>query len=358
MRMTLLVSVVFLVAACASTPTVRPWSLDSLRPVPQETGTSASLRGLCAVSDRVAWASGSGGTCLRTVDGGDTWEIVPVPGASEMDFRDVHGFDARSAVLLVAGQPARLMRTEDAGATWTIAYEHPDPAAFFDALHFEDSRRGMAFSDPVGGTLLVVSTTDGGRTWSEVPEDRLPRALEGEAGFAASGSCLVTRDGTTWIGLGGETGAEGARVLRSDDGGDTWQAFVTPMRTSASAGIFSLDFADGRHGVAVGGQYDAPEGQDRHFAVTRDGGRTWSVPRAAPTGGYRSAVRFLPGTDGKTAIATGPGGTDVSWDGGRSWQPLTSEGWHAVELTPDGCSGWLSGSDGRIARIGPFGTKR
>ena len=40
----------------------------------QESGVTANLRGISAVSDTVVWASGANGTVVRTLDGGDHWE--------------------------------------------------------------------------------------------------------------------------------------------------------------------------------------------------------------------------------------------------------------------------------------------
>ena len=40
----------------------------------QTSGVSARLRGVSAVSNRVAWASGADSTVLRTTDGGTTWK--------------------------------------------------------------------------------------------------------------------------------------------------------------------------------------------------------------------------------------------------------------------------------------------
>ena len=53
-----------------------------------------------------------------TTDGGASWQRIEVPGGSERSWRDVHAFDAETAVLVNAGQPAVLLRTEDGGATW------------------------------------------------------------------------------------------------------------------------------------------------------------------------------------------------------------------------------------------------
>src|SRR5438270_605688 len=69
----------------------------------QASGTEASLRGVSAVSSKVAWASGSGGTWLRTTDGGNTWKGGVVEGGESLDFRDVEAFDDNTALLMSAG---------------------------------------------------------------------------------------------------------------------------------------------------------------------------------------------------------------------------------------------------------------
>src|SRR6266852_664221 len=62
-------------------------------PVP----TTASLRGLSVVGENIVWASGTGGTVLRTVDAGKTWSVMIVPGAEKLDFRGIHAFDDKTA---------------------------------------------------------------------------------------------------------------------------------------------------------------------------------------------------------------------------------------------------------------------
>ena len=42
----------------------------------QDSGVTANLRGISAVSDSVVWASGENGTIVRTLDGGEHWEKV------------------------------------------------------------------------------------------------------------------------------------------------------------------------------------------------------------------------------------------------------------------------------------------
>jgi hypothetical protein len=84
-----------------------------------ETPTTASLRGLSPLTEQIAWASGSGGTWLRTLDGGETWESGIIDGLDSVDFRDIEGIDANTAIAMASGQPAVIYKTIDGGKTWT-----------------------------------------------------------------------------------------------------------------------------------------------------------------------------------------------------------------------------------------------
>jgi len=167
----------------------------------QHAPTRMSLRGVSAVSPEVCWASGANGTFLRTIDGGENWAVGVVPLAEELDFRDVEALDANTAVLMSAGQPAELWLTEDGGLTWDRRLQMDVEGAFLDAMAFEGSR-GLAWGDPLDGNFLALASEDGGRTWRRVGAT-LPTPEEGEAGFAASGTCVARRGHQIWIGTGG-----------------------------------------------------------------------------------------------------------------------------------------------------------
>ncbi|MEM8678384.1 MAG: M14 family zinc carboxypeptidase [Planctomycetota bacterium] len=321
---------------------------------PQTSGVDASLRGLSVPSAEVAWASGTGGTVIRTEDGGTTWQEVGVEAARECDFRDIAAFNAREAVVISAGTPARVYRTEDGGQSWVQAYAHEDPRVFFDAFAFWTPERGIAFSDPLDGRLFLIQTKDGGRTWTELPVKQRPEVLEGEAGFAGSGTCLaVTGDQEVLIGLGGAIPSGQARVLRSSDGGETWTAVETPLKADEGAGVFSLAFANPSHGVAVGGNYLQPDDHTANLAITRDGGVSWYRPTGDPPAGYRSAVAAIRHADQITFIAVGADGCDYSVDLGESWRPFGERGFHAVATAPDGTAVWFVGADGSVAKWRP-----
>ncbi len=313
-----------------------------------ETGSEASLRGLSALDAATAWATGTEGTVLRTEDGGVTWNRLEIPGAESLDFRDVELFDDGSAVLMSAGQPARLYRVEDGGLPIVLAYESTHDGAFFDAVAFWDRERGLAFSDPVDGRFLVLRTLDGGRSWQELDAGALPRPLDGEAGFAASGSNLAVGDrGLVWIGTGGST----ARILRSSDFGESWRVTAVPMsQQAATAGVFSLDFRDSRHGVAAGGDYRLPESSERTLIWSADGGATWTLADIPPPSGHRASVRYVPGRAVSTWIAVGRAGSDISIDDARTWRRFSEIGFYALSVGADG-SVWAAGSGGRVARL-------
>jgi photosystem II stability/assembly factor-like uncharacterized protein len=320
--------------------------------LPQKSGTDARLRGLCVVDAHVVWASGTKGTYLRTSDGGKTWKARVVPGASELDFRDVHALDGRTAHLLAigAGNKSRIYRTTDGGETWAVSFQNRDPSGFLDALAFWNADHGIALGDPIRGRFMILTTDDGGVSWKRQPGTALPPVVAGEGAFAASGTCLVVQgDRNVWFGTGG---GKVARVFRSVDRGRSWTVHETPVRAgNASSGIFSLAFRDADDGAAIGGDYKQPEQFDHIVARSTDGGRSWSTASGPGPRGYRSCIAIVPDTAGKTVIAVGPSGSDFSTDGGARWQSMGELGFHAVGFAGPIDAGWAVGDNGLIAKF-------
>ncbi|HVG22420.1 MAG TPA: glycosyl hydrolase [Blastocatellia bacterium] len=314
----------------------------------QSSGTSADFRGLSAVSDAVAWASGTGGTFARTTDGGATWHAGTVPGAESLDFRDVDAFDANTAYLLSIGKgdSSRVYKTTDGGKLWRLQFTNSNPDAFFDAMAFWDRDHGIAFSDPVGGRFLVITTDDGGATWNQVPAENTPAAITGESAFAASGSCITVQGkNNVWFATGGAA----ARVFRSTDRGRTWAVARTQIISGVeSAGIFSIAFKGAANGVVVGGDYKKPNEAKGGVAATTDGGRTWKLVALSNPAGYRSSVAYVPGGVGSTLVAVGTSGSDISVDGGVNWTSLDKENYNSVSFAG---SVWAAGPAGRIAKL-------
>ena len=312
----------------------------------QTSGVTARLRGVSAVSERVAWASGSGSTVLRTTDGGATWQKLNVTDET-LDFRDVDAIDAQTAYILSIGNgPAsRIYKTTDAGKSWKLQFKNEDEKAFLDAMSFWDANHGIAFGDSVDKQFYILTTADGGNTWSRVPTDKLPPAQENEGAFAASGTNMALFGKShAWIGTGA---AAKSRVLRTSDGGRTWQVADTPLASGPSSGIFSIAFRDAKHGVIAGGDYTKEQEAINNLAVTSDGGATWTLVKGLS--GFRSVVAYVPGQ--KTLIAIGPSGGDYSLDDGRTWTTITGPGFDTFSFAPGKQIGWGAGAKGTIGKL-------
>jgi photosystem II stability/assembly factor-like uncharacterized protein len=311
----------------------------------QTINSDADFRGLCAVSAKVAWISGSKGTYGRTTDAGKTWSVGIVPGAGKLDFRDVEAFGETTAYLLSAGpgEDSRIYKTADGGKRWILQFKNPDHEVFFDAIAFWDDKNGVALGDPVKGQFQLIGTDDGGTNWKRLSGINLPQALPNEGAFAASGTCLVTHgQNDIWFCTGGATTA---RVFHSNDRGHNWTASMTPILAGTdSAGVFSIAFRDRNHGMIVGGDYRKPNDSGATAAVTTDGGKTWTLIDRPFS--YRSGVAWAK----DRWVVVGTSGSNFSQDNGATWKTLDHKNYNSVGFTSTG-EGWAVGPGGRIAKF-------
>lgn len=173
-------------------------------------------------------------TVFRTGDGGEHWNMLPpsaVPaalkgeGAFASSNSCISVTDKRHAVL-VAGTPgARVFRTADAGASWTLAGAAPvihDTAAGPTAISFRDGRHGILVAGIIGRGAMtrdsvanaVATTDDGGTTWTLRHRPTQPGMLSGVAFVPAVG------DGTAVT-------ATYTGVHVSHDSGERWTGVAT-----------------------------------------------------------------------------------------------------------------------------------
>jgi photosystem II stability/assembly factor-like uncharacterized protein len=302
---------IFLLAAATS--------LAQTTPQTHISRITENLRGVSAVSRKIAWASGTHGAYLRTTDG-HIWIPDHVPNADSLDFRGIVAFSAEEAFLMSSGpgDQSRIYHTADAGRHWQLQFTNTHEKGFFDSMVFWDHTHGLVLGDPIpdetGAPKFELLMTDDGQTWTPIPPAQLPPALEGESAFAASNSCiaiLADREGhdfTRAISVPGKngasapegtdpniwfaTGGKAARVFHSSDRGQAWEVFDTPITHGPdSAGIFSIAFRDATHGVIAGGDYKLPEQDGPNLAFTKDGGKTWTLSKIFPQS-YYSAVAY------------------------------------------------------------------
>ena len=311
----------------------------------QTVNTTASFRGLSVVSEKIVWATGAGGTVIRTIDAGKTWNVTAVPDAEKLDFRDIEAFDANTAYTLSIGNgdASRIYKTTDGGSTWKLQFENTNEKAFFDAIACWDAKNCIAMSDPVDGHYVLINTTDG-ETWKPIVSNQMPAAKEGEAAFAASGTCLYInpKNGDVFLISGGND----SRVFKSVDRGKIWTAVATPIvKGTPGSGIFSIAFRNELHGTIVGGNYEKPNEAANTVAFTRDGGKTWYDGEGLS--GYRSAVAYI---DDRTTIAVGTNGTDISYDRGGTWKKIGSEDLNTVAAKGKKAV-WAVGPKGLVVKL-------
>lgn len=349
-----------LASSCGSGGSDSPQAVLTPRAVPdtwltprvelQHSGVGVLLQAVSPVDESVVWVSGHGGTWLRTLDGGSSWTGGMVPGADTLQFRDVHAISADVAWLLAAGpaEMSRIYRTDDGGENWRLQWTNAEPDGFYDCLSFFDDELGLAYGDAVDGELRILRTTDGGDHWSLVGAERLPAAQEGEGGFAASGTCLAMgARNLAWIGTGN---SDPARVLRSDDRGESWVAAAAPLVAGEAAGITSISFRDSRFGLVVGGDLARADEHTANVAVTADGGVSWTAGGTLRMAGAAYGGAWVPGANPAVAVAVGPGGADWSSDGGVTWSGFDDRDWWGLAfVSPD--AGWIVGPEGRVGKV-------
>ena len=342
----------------------------------QPSGTTAGLRGIDAVGSSIAWASGTGGTVLKTTDGGAHWTRCTSPDAT-LDLRGVQGFDAQTAIVMASGpgSQSRLYKTTDGCATWKLLFANPDaPNGFFDSFWFNGSH-GIVLGDPVNGKFVVFLSEKDGKTWKRDPHPGLALGKRELAAFAASNSEIAIGNGlfTRGFATGGKSGSyffsrpflpneEKTGLLEKAVRKEPpWKSSSIPIGSgSDSSGTFSVayrypvtigvcaecTFNDNSIFVAVGGDYKTPDDATKTAAWSSDGGATW-IPATTPPHGYRSAVQWSDVL--KAWIAVGTNGSDISRDDGETWKPLDDGNWNAVSLP------FAVGPNGRIAKLNAAG---
>jgi len=241
---------------------------------------------------------------------------------------------------LSIGSPAYLFKDQD------LVYQESHPAAFYDALHFWNSKEGIAIGDPTDGCMSITITRDGGQSWHKTPCEQLPPALEGEAAFAASDTNIAIVGDQTWVATGGRS----SRVLYSSDKGMTWNVFETPIvQGLETTGMYSIDFYDAMNGFAIGGDYTKPKNQQSNKIRTIDGGKTWEVVAQDQNPSYRSCVQYVPNSNAKGLVAVGFEGIDYSQDAGATWKHLSDEGFYTLRFLNDSIA--YAAGKGRLSKL-------
>lgn len=250
-------------------------------------------------TNEIGFVAANRGGISRTATGGLTWKnLIYADGIGD--------FSSTSPRKLFAVLQAGLLRSDDAGRHWRRIYPPGFAEPQGSQILFFSAKRAIAFgaTEPLGEPRTVLATRDGGRTWSLRGEVTPLRGLV-EQVFRFGNVVLVT---------------DGSTLARSDDRGRSWRKVST-----LSARWHAVSFISSRIGFVA----------DRRGRLLRtdDGGSTWNLVVAQTTRELEGVVFVSekeallvdygppPPDDGRKHLGPRPRLLH-SGDGGRTWGEL------------------------------------
>ncbi|MBE0477205.1 MAG: hypothetical protein IBX62_08930, partial [Coriobacteriia bacterium] len=289
--------------------------------------TTADLRAVAFADASVGYAVGTGGTIVRTVDGGATWAVTRSGGGY-----DLRGVSAKAGKVWAVSQSGALIRKTDPG--WEVRHENIGDPFYLPDLHDVDiisAGAGMAFGGlaDTDEAPVAFSSFDGGEQWpfnlvykareySTDPEQ--PDAKEVGLGkfYAAD---FVSAD------LGWAVGSDEFKELfgdktQHDDGivynydtsrGYGENAWLKQASFAGTGPLYGVSFGSTAWGIAVGA------GGRAYY--TTDGGTTWTQGNTGVTSALRAVATA--GPPSSEAWAVGDVGVILrTSDGGQNWTQL------------------------------------
>ncbi len=294
----------------------------------QRSQTRRSLFSASASGPNDCVIVGERATILRTTDGGQHWEQVEAPkGLSENLLAVTRGKDPNQ--LWAVGPEATLIHSSDGGKTWVD-----------QSLHKDETLNGVTFLDDMNGWVVgefgvIKKTTDGGKTWAEMDKvTDLPTYFQNvtaQEAYLLGIPKLTEQDlylfNSAWTSpQTGYVASTGGLVLRTTDGGATWQA----MRSGTENTLFAIAVPPGHPAVVVG----------ILGTLVRQDGDKWAVDEKTSTSIYTwlRSLNFSP--DGSLGVVTGGKGTILlSHDGGTSWTMFSRDAIAAAGENPPPAKG-------------------
>lgn len=276
---------------------IQPRESNSFRRGP---GVRGDLQAIYALPGTTyAWAVGTGGLVIRTVDSGRTWSMGKIESSNEsqriQNLLDVYFIDAHHGW---AAGDAGLLQSSDGGATW-VAH----PALANDTLHsitFVGTNDGW-----VSGKRSLFRTTDGGVTWERSIK------LSDVVGPPYLGKVDFVDAAVGWLDLASE-------ISRTADGGDSWRPMGTPGLNLPQGDIIDFDLLSSSTAIVLA---EAPPRQNfvpsnsTSLFRSDNGGQDWKLILGAPVRLW--ATSFL---TPDTGWVLGDGGTVYrTKDGGDTW---------------------------------------
>jgi len=314
-----------------------------------------SLRGLSIPSEKVIWASGSKGNIAKSTNGGESFEWIQVKGYEQRDFRAIHAWDEKEAIIIAIAAPAVILKTKNGGVSWYTVYENADTCMFLDAVKFKNDKEGAVIGDPINDTIFLLNTIDKGEHWSRVKGAYWKSKVhEEEAFFASSNSNIVYDFQHTFFVTGGTKSRLWINGVAME---------IPIIQGSKSAGANSISISPNmNHIIIAGGDFSNPSQMNNNFVkldrfkypntTNKHLSKSvyfWKLDKKVNNlNGYKSSLVFL---NNKSIIATGTSGVDISNNKVEAWEKVSNESFHVVQKQPKRNAAFLAGSGGRIGYL-------
>ncbi len=334
-------SIVILIFSCFST------SIYAQNPTITivDTSKKVSIRGLSVVDNNTVWCSGTNGSVARSIDGGKTFIWQTVKGYEKRDFRDIEAFDANTALIMGIAEPAIILKTKDGGNTWRKVFEDSTKGMFLDAMDFDEKGNGVVVGDPIDGKPYILLTKNEGDDW--VRDKRNDTLIVGEAFFASSGTNIKIIMNNIELLKSYVFATGGTKSTFHID--NTKKIFKLPIiQGKESTGANSIDVYK-NNAIIVGGDFTNDKDTTLNCVLVdmQTNPPKFSHPQTPPHG-YRSCVIYI---TKKTLVTCGTSGVDISYDGGKNWELISTQSFHVVQKAKKGNAIYLAGSKGKIAKL-------
>jgi photosystem II stability/assembly factor-like uncharacterized protein len=294
--------------------------------------TIASFRALKSYHKEI-WAGGTKGTYIHSSDNGNTWEVKQVPGAGNLDFRDLVILNNKEIILMSAGPSekgaAKLYKTNDGGQSWKVILHINEPKYFFDAIAW-DHKKGIGYllSDPIDQKFVLFKIQQNGAKIEQINLIDFPTLLPREAAFAASGSSILWINNKLHIISGG---GHHARIFQSKDHTLTsWRISHASISADSTSGFFTIAAKSGTHFWVAGGNYLQSNSDEIPILESKNGGKNWKpldVP--IPKNYYIEKIIWSK----PYWISTGPSGSYAFHSLLNQWKKLSQSNYHNIIAT-------------------------
>lgn len=191
---------------------------------------------------------------------------------------------ARRTVIHAGGRvggPAHLLRSLDGGESWTSLDLSAHTAMILDVKFFSENEglvMGATSSDVASSHALIIRTVDGGKSWSKVYEGTRPFELTWKGSFPSRNVGYVTVQS-----YDPDTSRADRVVAKTTDGGKSWRE--VPLVRQHAVRQFGVGFADEQTGWVgtMNGGYETRDGGATWRFVEM--GRAVNKIRIVPNGG-------------------------------------------------------------------------